>query len=86
MNVLIDVFVMPERRIVGVATKDQMLLVKCCVEGAKQEAKPETEEVYLRGMKDVMKRIQLLEYDVELMCRTRDVKKKVKCLNEWIGE
>ena len=74
VNVLMSVFVMPERRIVGVATKDQMLLLKCCVEGEKQEAKTENEEMYLRGMKNVMKRIQL----------TRDVKKKVKCLNEWI--
>lgn len=77
---------MPERRIVGVATKDQMLLLKCCVEGEKQEAKTENEEMYLRGMKNVMKRIQLLKWDVKLMHRTRDVKKKVKCLNEWIGE
>lgn len=60
MNVLTSVFVIPERQIVGMATKDQMLLLKCCVEGAKREAKTENEEVYLRGMKDVMKRIQLL--------------------------
>ena len=59
MNVLMSVFVMPERRIVGVATK--MLLLKCCVEGEKQEAKTENEEMYLRGMKNVMKRIQLLK-------------------------
>lgn len=61
VNVLMSVFVMPERRIVGVATKDQMLLLKCCVEGEKQEAKTENEEMYLRGMKNVMKRIQLLK-------------------------
>lgn len=61
MNVLTSVFVMPERQMVGIATKDQMLLFKCCVEGKKQEAKKENEKMYLRGMIDVMRRIQLLD-------------------------